>query len=135
MANALRLYIFKAICSTPYISLRIIFDMLACNHAITFIYVCCKVRPIDGSNRANSHSKLRKSCFLGLNHCLSTYIKFITILLYLFNHLITLDHGVTCNQLFCVTQLSRCLSHMLPPRPTSAFANTIYQWTCICIAS
>jgi hypothetical protein len=68
--------------------------------------------------RASNHFKLKESCFPSLNHCPLTYIKFITICLYLLNHLITLYCGVTYNRLFCVVHYQNthhtCLLQDLP---------------------
>jgi hypothetical protein len=94
----------------------------------------CSLQSSPCQWHVNNHRKLRESCFPSLSHCLLTYIKFTTICLYLLNHLITFDCGVTDNQLFYVTQLWICLSHMLPLRSISAFVSGTYQWPCICIA-
>jgi hypothetical protein len=124
--------IFKVICSTPHISPNSVqyACLQPCNHRS--VYVHCKVHLVNG---------MQTTIVSWENLALQVWviafwliIKFITICLYLLNHLITFECGVTYNQLFYVTQLWICLSHMLPLRSTSAFASSTYQWPCICIA-
>jgi len=130
MANALRLS-FKAICSTPHISPNSIW--YACSQPCSHLCLCSLQSPPYQCCTSN-HYKSRESCSSSLNHYPLTYIKFITICLYLLSHLITFDRGVTYDQLLCVVQLSWCLSDMFPLKSTNAFACTAYQWPCICIA-
>jgi hypothetical protein len=67
---------------------------------------------------ASNHYKLKESCSSSLSHCPLTYIKFVRICLYLLNHLITFDCGVTYNRLFCVVHYQNtchtCLFQDLP---------------------
>jgi len=73
-------------------------------------YFClCLLQSQPCRCHASNHCKLKESCSPSLNHYPLTHIKFITIYLYLLNHLITFNYGLIYNQLLCVAQLSKCL--------------------------
>jgi hypothetical protein len=92
--------------STPCIPLNNI--RCACSQPCNDLYLCL-LQNQPCRCHATSHCKPKESCSPSLNHCPLTYIKFITIYLYLLNHLITFNYGLIYNQLLCVAQLSKCL--------------------------